>query len=173
MQLTAKQSLAVVVTCLAPFCLGNSNQGGCQNTNDVQTQQQEVILAQANDAVGMPAITNFAAKRLLKRTYELADKQVPTISYVFDLQGRFHKFCDSLGYPVPYSTEYTSPDKEGHGQGTVVAQADPDTLFHAPSSDGTWVLCRKPGTTEMWPVYVEPKVTASPFPLPGAIDDAR
>jgi hypothetical protein len=171
MRLTAKQSLAVMAVCFAPFCMGASNYGvGCSNTNDRQSQAQEQILAQGNDAVGMPSITHFAAKRSLKRTYELADQSVPTITYMFDLNGHLHKLCDSISYPIPYSTEYTSPDKEGHGQGTVVAQADPDTLFHSPSSDGTWVLCLKPGTREVWPVYVEPKVTASPFPLPGVVE---
>jgi hypothetical protein len=150
----------------APLSMGNA---GCDDSDDRARNQQEQILNQANDAVGMPAITRFSAKRNLKRIYELADQQVPTISYFFDLQGHLHKLCDSFGYPIPYSTEYTNPLKP-YSQGLALGQADPDALFHAPSSDGTWVMCLKPGTKEVWPVYVEPKVTASPFPLPGVVE---
>ena len=57
---------------------------GCNNpsSDKVQRQQQEAIAMQATMSVGMPSITNFAEKRLLKDIYELRDKMQPTYTYL-------------------------------------------------------------------------------------------
>jgi hypothetical protein len=54
--------------------------------------------------------------------------------------------------------------------GTILAivaipQADPNGLFSPASAEGTWVLCKVPGKDDVKPVYIEDRVTVSPFPL--------
>ena len=48
----------------------------------------------------------------------------------------------------------------------MIPQAEPNGLFSPPSANGTWVLCSNPNKAgETMPVYIEPNVIVSPFPL--------
>lgn len=139
-------------------------------------RQQEQLSAEAASQVGMPSIVNFQEKRMMKQIIELRDRAISTQTYVIDLNGRLHKLCDSVGYGLPYSTQYTNPQKDiyyGTSSASHMAmpQADPNGLFSPSSADGTWVLCRDPEKDKaknrgVMPIYVEPHVVVSPFPLP-------
>lgn len=149
---------------------GDDCSGGSPTSDQVQNKKQEQLSLQAVESVGLPAITNFAEKRLLKEIYELRDTAITTTTYIVDLNGKLHKFCDSVGYGIPYATEYTNPQRaiEGitRGEFTTLPQADPNGLFSPPSADGTWVVCLDPANAKQtMPVYVEPRVIVSPFPL--------
>ena len=135
-----------------------------------QSQQQEAILQEGTSAVGMPAIRNFRERRLLKTILELRDQNdLSTYTYLWsDVHGRWVFFCNSVGYGVPYATQFTSPQKTvhvfEHGD-IVVPQADPNGLFSPASAEGTWIMCRDPKGHDVKPVYVEPRVIVSPFEL--------
>lgn len=144
-----------------------------QSSDKIQNQQQERLSKQSVQAVGLPAITNFQEKRILKDILELRDTpNLVTYTYITDLNGRLHKVCDSIGYGVPYATQYTNPQKlvwndgsNSNGGNIPIPQADPNGLFSPASADGTWVLCKVPGKDDVKPVYVEPHIVTSPFPL--------
>ena len=143
---------------------------GCDiepSSDDVQRQKQEQISQQGNQQVGMPAITNFAEKRMMKDILELRDQDVATTTYIVDLNGKTHKLCDSVGFGLPYATQFTNPQRVVHsGNGPVtLPQADPNGLFSPAAADGTWVQCVNPQTKKATVVYVEPRVIVSPFPL--------
>jgi hypothetical protein len=38
------------------------------------------------------------------------------------------------------------------------------------SAEGTWIMLIDPKTNEPHPVYIEPRVLISPFPLPTAVN---
>ena len=77
-----------------------------------------------------------------------------------------HKLCDSVGFGLPYSTQFTNPMKvPSHDRGVVLPQADPNGLFSPSSSDGTWVQCVNPKTNKVSVMYVEPRIVVSPFEL--------
>lgn len=139
-----------------------------------QTVQQNALLEEANKQVGMPNITHFQEKRFLKLILEMRDKEgLATITYTYSEQtGRLRKFCDSVGYGFPYATQFTSPQKPidpDYHDSAVIAQADPNGLFSPTAADGTWVMCQNPAKRdEVLPLYVEPHVVVSPFPLPQA-----
>jgi hypothetical protein len=137
-----------------------------------QRHQQEQVSQQSNAVAGFPAIENFGPKKTLKIVLELADKMSPTYSYVKDANGPFRKICDSMGYPIPYATQYTNPMKpaeKGTEGITTIPQADPTGLFSPAAADATWVLCLDPVTHQLAPFYEEEKVTTTPFPLKGAL----
>jgi len=142
-------------------------------SDQVAHQQQEQMSAEGNQSVGMPAITNFAQKREFKMILELADQEKPTITYQKDMNGRFHKICDSIGFPIPAATQYTNPQYiayKGSQVGVItLPQADPSGLYSPASADATWVLCLDPTTKKIAPFYAEDRVEASLFPLPGAL----
>jgi hypothetical protein len=149
---------------------------GCmeENVSDKREREQTALLTeQASTQVGMPGITRFTEKRNLKMLYELRDNpKLTTIAYIVDLNGKLHRFCDALGYGFPYATQFTNPQRDTYypvATGTTshfqMPQPEPNGLFMPAAADGTWVMCLNPETKEMHPVYVEPRVIISPFPL--------
>lgn len=158
---------------LLVFCCGDTASCNIPQTSDTaQNNQQEQLDSQAVQQVGMPNIIHFREKRILKRIYEDRDKELATTTYIVDLNGKLHKFCDSVGYPIPYATEYTSPQRpakswETYEQGNLaLPQADPNGLFSPADAEGSWVMCQNPkDPTDVAPVYAEPRLIGSPFPL--------
>lgn len=142
-----------------------------QRSSDVkQRDQQEVILKEATAQTGMPAITNFRERKLLKAIIELRDQDgLVTWTYTFsELSGQIKFFCNSVGYGIPYATQYTNPSKplgDFNNQASIIPQADPNGLFSPASAEGTWVMCKNPSGKDTRPVYVEPRVIVSPFSL--------
>lgn len=141
---------------------------GCVESSDSkQNKQQEELSMRSVESVGLPGITKFQEKRTLKQILELRDKEIATYSYTQDMNGRLHLLCKSVGYGIPYATQYTNPMRYS-SQGLALPQADPNGLFSPASADGTWVLCLNPETKQMSPVLVEPRLVVSPFPLTAA-----
>ena len=147
---------------------------GCDSpvptSDQIQNAKQEELSKQGVESVGLPAIKNFQEKRLMKDILELRDQpNLVTYAYIIDLNGHTHKVCDSIGYGLPYATQYTNPQRVAHSyqHESIVAipQADPNGLFSPTAADGTWVLCKVPGKDDVKPLYVEPHVIVSPFPL--------
>jgi len=137
-----------------------------------QHQAQEQISQHSNMVAGMPAVTNFFEKKLLKTIIEMRDDpKLNTYTYITDLNGHLHLRCNSIGYGIPYATQYTNPMRpaqayETHETGNItLPQADPNGLFSPQSAEGTWVLCKNPKSDDVKPVYFEDRVTVSPFPL--------
>jgi hypothetical protein len=141
----------------------------CDDSSDgKQRQQQERLLAEGTAQIGMPAIKNFRERKLLKDILELRDQSgLVTYTYVWnEMGGRLVFFCDSIGYGIPYATQYTNPLKADYQHSSaVIAQADPNGLFSPASAEGTWVMCKDPGGDSVQPVYVEPRIIVSPFKL--------
>ena len=148
---------------------------GCKNrqesSDSKQSKQNEVLLSEATAKVGMPAIKNFRERKLLKSILEMRDQaNVITYTYLFsEMTGEYKFFCQSMGYGLPYATQFTSPQKLAHPNwrdSSVLPQADPNGLFSPTSASSTWVLCSNPkDPTEVKPLYLEPLIIVSPFPL--------
>lgn len=140
------------------------------SSDHTQQEQQERILKEGRSQVGMPAIVNFRELKLLKEIYELRD-QASFVTYTYlwnEFNGKLVFFCQSIGYPIPYSTQFTAPGKpfgSDYHALTTVPQADPNGLFSPPSAEGTWVLCKNPKGDDVRPIYAEPRIVTSPFKL--------
>ncbi len=148
------------------LCVGLIILCGCEPSSDEEQRvKQEQLNKQSNQQVGMPSIVNFQEKRTYKNIIELRDTEVKTTTYTQDMNGKLHKLCSSIGYGIPYATQYTNPVRISRGGGHTLPQADPNGLFSPSSADGTWILCLNPETKRMSPIYVEPKVIVSPFAL--------
>lgn len=158
---------------LVLFVAGWADPSGCdrdEGSDKKQQVQQEAILAEGTATIGMPAIKNFRERRLLKMILELRDQNdVTTYTYVWnEYQGTWVFFCNSIGYGIPYATQFTNPEKVYHPyQSAIVTmpQADPNGLFSPSSAEGTWVMCKDPKGPDVKPVYLEPRLIVSPFEL--------
>jgi hypothetical protein len=141
-----------------------------KSTSDQLQHDQQEVLLQAATATGMPAIVNFAERKMLKRILEIRDQAINTTTYIVDMNGRPHKICDSIGYGFPYSTQFTNPSQNPL-KDVVISQAEPNGLFSSPTSEGTWISCVDPANKHnIQVVYVEPRVIVSPFPLSASSD---
>ena len=143
---------------------------GCdeQNSDSVQRQQQEQLLMEGTAQVGMPAIHNFRERRMLKDILELRDQEgLVTYTYLQSMDGHLHFLGQTVGYGIPYATQYTNPQKPTRAYGGIATlpQADPNGLFSPASAEGTWILMKDPNGTDVKPLYVEPRIVVSPFKL--------
>jgi len=148
---------------------------GCDITpssvDQKQAAAQAKILAEQNRQLGLPNITNFTQKRTLKDIQEQCDR-ADNVLYAYtysEVTGKFTFLGKCIGYPIPFSTQYTNPTvtvdvSERYGI-EQLPQADPNGLFMPSSADASWIMLINPKTNKPAPVYVEPKVTVSPFPL--------
>jgi hypothetical protein len=137
-------------------------------TDDQQATAQR--MKEMRGQVGLPAITNFTEAKFAKLTAELRDQEIRTWTYYLDLNGNRHLLCESVGYGLPYSVQVTNPEVYYH-TGATLPQAEPNGLFMPESADATWVLCSD-GKGGVAPVYSEPTLIVSPFPL-GHVDAAK
>lgn len=151
----------VLIALTAETCTGDSD--------TVQRVAQEKILAEGSAQTGMPAIVNFRERKLLKEILELRDQEnISTYTYIVaEMTGQLVLLGKSIGYGIPYSTQYTNPMKPGYvsSNSYTIPQADPNGLFNPASSSGTWVMLVDPTTSKPRVVYIEPMVIVSPFPL--------
>ena len=132
-----------------------------------QSRQTAELQNESNRQVGMPGISNFTEKRLLSQLYELRDQQdLTTYTYAVDYEGRLWHVCDSIGYGIPFSAQFSNPERPFRTTVGVtgIPQPEPNGLWPPTSSSATWIVCASPDG-EFQPVYVEPSITVSPFPL--------
>ena len=138
-----------------------------QTSTQIERQKQEEMSKRGVESVGFPSITNFAEKRMMKDIIELRDRNTPTTTYLVGMNNQLTKLCDSVGYGLPYATQYTNPQRisdYAHGV-AAIPQADPNGLYSPASADGTWVLCVDHKDGKAKPLYIEPRIIVSPMPL--------
>jgi len=139
------------------------------SSQDIEENKTEELVQESYRQIGMPNITKFTQKRTLKMIYELCDKEdLITYAYLFNkMSGKFVFIGKAIGYGIPFSAQYTNPDKIVGGRcncSKVISQADPNGLYMPTSSSATWLLLldknNKPRV-----VYIEQELFVSPFPL--------
>lgn len=138
--------------------------------------QQEKMAKEGERQTGLPAITNFTEKRMVKWLYELRDQpNYRTYTYITTMNGQLIKICDSVGYGISASIQYSNPEKVVDYESFVgdyvdthigtLPQAEPNGLFMPQGLAATYVMCVVPDKDEVQAVYLEPDIIVSPFPL--------
>ena len=139
---------------------------GCDvsNADRAQTEATDRMMAEANSILGLPTISNWTEKRLLKTLYELRDQEgLQTFTYTQALDGSLRFLCNSVGYGMPFSAQYSNPERMIRtSSGATLPQPEPNGLFMPEGLSATWVLCIDPQGTPR-PVYLEPVIVVSPF----------
>lgn len=167
-----KPIIACMISLAAMITLSGCDMNPAPPSSDqVQRHAQEQLSAQSNATVGMPSIVNFQEKRILKDILEKRDQSITTITYTQDLNAGLHKLCDSVGFGISAATQYTNPQRLASGENSrgyalvTIPQADPNGLFSPASTEGTWVMCKDPNSDKVAPVYAEPRIIVSTFPM--------
>ena len=160
----------MMVMVMTVFCFSACD--GTQTAEDTQKTQTNAALDQMNKQLGMPNIKNFQEKKLLKQVYELRD-QSNLICYAYILNqydGKLVYQGKCMGYGLPYSTEYTNPQKLSgdYHDSTALPQADPNGLYAPTSADATWmVMINDDGTKSV--EYCEPNIIVSQTKKPARL----
>lgn len=179
---TKRMSVAMA----AALVLGATILAGCNietkaaspSADALQAKQTAEMVKAAAQSVGMPNITNFTEKRFAKLIYELKDQEVATYTYTVDMQGRLHFLCNSIGYGVSASVQYSNPERVLHGShrstygaygAVTIPQPEPNGLFMPEGLAATYVICTD-GKGNLKPIYSEPELIVSPFQLKTAGD---
>lgn len=170
---TLRVLVVVLLTAIVAACAPDSS------SSDIQRDRQEKMAAEGVAQVGMPAIKNFRELKFAKDIQEMRD-QTGLVTYTYlwsDFQGKLAFFCNSIGYGLPYATQFTAPEtmqtyklqRTGGGEryygATRLPQAEPNGLHTPASAEGTWVQCKDPNGKDVRPVYIEPRVIVSQFKL--------
>jgi hypothetical protein len=149
----------------------------CDRTQSAEQKQSiatEKLLAEVNNKIGMPNIKNFQQKKLMRLIQEQCDRE-DLVCYAYlqsALSGKLVFVGKCIGFGVPFSAQFTNPETlkkfnvAGGWHREVMPQADPNGLYMPTSSSATWLMMIDPKSKEPRPVYFEPTITVSPFPLP-------
>lgn len=144
-----------------------------KNSDQILGDQQEATMDEANAQIGFPGVNKFTQKKLFKQIFELCD-QADLICYAYlynEMQGKVVFMGKCAGYGIPFSTQYTNPENlkkfivRGGYEYHVVPQADPNGLFMPTTSNATWVILQNPFTGDLAPLFCEPNLIISPWPL--------
>lgn len=152
------------------FALAACAEGAPSADQQEAAQTKKLTAEAANSVGGLPAITNFYEKRLLKEIYERRDQaDLTTYAYTQGMDGRLTCLGQAIGYGVPYSTQYVNPAREvngANGRGYAMPQPEPNGLFTPDGMSATWLQLVSPdGKIQV--VYVEPTIVVSPFKITG------
>lgn len=154
----------------------------CYQADEARTRQAQATRTMTDNAdreVGMPRISAFQERRFAREIMEARDTTVTTYAYVQDLNGHLHCLGQAIGYGLPYGVQFTAPEypqwlRPGGQEGMpadayLVSQAEPNGLYMPDNAEASWVRLVNPATGRATPVYVESRLTISPFPLPAAL----
>lgn len=149
---------------------------GCdKHKSDADEKQAQATKSRMDEAfaqVGMPAIVNFKELKDAKMIAELRDQEnLVCYAYLYNqMKGELVFIGKCLDYGLPYSVQMTNPERTVHRQtygggsfGTL-PQAEPNGLFMPEGLSATWLMMIDENG-EARPVYVEPQILVSPFPL--------
>lgn len=144
---------------------------------DVQPSAESVETAAVTDnleeisrQVGMPFIDDFFEKKMAKQIFELRDNaDLLTYCYITNLDGQFVYLGRCVGFGLPYSVQYTNPEKISrvYSSGPVtLPQADPNGLYMPEGLSATWLMLVNEETGEPEIIYTEPSIVVTQSKLP-------
>ena len=165
-----KKKIAIILMALMimGFLVGCST---TESVDKVQRQQTEEIMQEINRQIGMPNIHNFYEKKLAKDIFELRD-DANLITYVYtqSMDGKFIYIGKGIGFGLPYSVQYTNPERiawsSSQGGAATLPQADPNGLFMPDGLSATWIILINEETGEREVMYTEPNLVVTQSKLP-------
>lgn len=162
--------IVIVVIVIGILFIDDSN----KDINKQETKYQEELMQQANDEIGMPEITEFFEKKMLKEIFEMRDdSNLINYLYTYSMEGKYIYVGKSVGFGIPLTTQYTNPEVKSanYSDATALPQADPNGLYSSASSSATWVMLINETTGERGICYFEQEITTSSFKLPKRLCD--
>lgn len=160
-----KQTIIVLVAVLVFVLLTAQD---CADTN-VQKELAQQDLGQASllNNQPVPDLGGYSFERdIVIKTYLARNRTIATYTYTMtEIDAKIIEICASIGYPIPYATQLTNPQRTaypGYRDSAVVGNPEPNGLYSPDSAEGTLVNCVNPDGS-VTPTYWEPRVFAFPY----------
>lgn len=134
------------------------------NSNYTETQQQEAGVNAIVQNQPVPDLGGYSFERnIVIETYLARNHTIATYAYMFTMDGKIVEICPSIGYPIPYSTQLSAPEKLAYSSsGAVIPQSEPNGLYPPSDAAATLVQCVNPDGS-VSPTYIEWYVLAFPY----------
>jgi hypothetical protein len=158
MQMKRIVLVLVLLSLVLSGCLATSS-------NDIERAQSETAQMSIIQNQPAPDLGGYSFEReIVIQTYLARNNTIATYAYMFTMDGKLIEICPSIGYPIPYSTQITSPDKGEvfYGESLVLQNAEPNGLYPPGDAAATLVQCTNEDGS-VTPVYIEWYVLAFPY----------
>lgn len=131
--------------------------------NQIETEQQDRAVSSIVQNQPIPDLGGYSFERqIVIETYLARNNTIATFSYLFTFDGKIVEICPSIGYPIPYSTQLTAPEKPTPGYSLTVPQSEPNGLYPPENAAATLVQCvNSDGSVS--PTYIEDNIMAFPY----------
>ena len=161
-----KKIAALIVTAALLFVACGPEQTTSVNSDQNETNAQ---LSQYQAVQPVPFFNWSMMRQVLIDIYQAQNESRQTWAVFVANNGTPIFSCESVGYPIPATTQLTNPSQVVTGDGVggnnyaygTVGQMEPNGTYTGDSL-GTYVLCVRPDGT-LSPVYSEPYVMMFPF----------
>ncbi len=158
-----KKILSVILVLGLVVSLAGCNFDIEKDATDIQKEETKKLMTEAQNQIGMPNINHFSERKLLKKVLEKCDDpNLITYLYTVNLEGKLVYQGRGIGFGVPYSVQYTNPQKiedwTSGGGYAILPQADPSGLFKPDGLSATWYLMVDEETGENYVEYFEPDI---------------
>lgn len=144
---------------------------GCGDPTSAQIEQSQQELANKQIVRNQPPpdLGGWSFERhIVTELYKARNRTISTYTYtIIEYTGQIVEVCPSIGYPIPYSTQLTNPEKieDRYQSGyAILPNPEPNGLYPPSSAEATIINCVNPDGS-LSPVYFEPRVFASPFKI--------
>ena len=142
---------------------------GCMSLSpsvaDVEQQQQYSGAMAIVQNQPVPDLGGYSFERqIVIETYLARNNTIATYAYMISMDGKIIEICPSIGYPIPYSTQLTNPQKieSPMSYGVILPNAEPNGLYPPDNAVATLVQCVNPDGS-VSPTYIEWYVLAFPY----------
>jgi hypothetical protein len=157
--------ISILIIGLVAVGCGAVEQGSSIDRENAAVEDQQKHLL---DLYPVPYFDTSQERSIMIQLYQLRnDARITHSVIVSDGTGTPKFDCPSIGFPIANDVQLTNPDVViGNNQGgfTTIAQPEPNGLFSADSSWGTWVMCAE-GDGQIAPIYNEAVTITFPFPV--------
>jgi len=175
--------LLIFITCVAGQCGETVVNEVDKEQSKLQQEAQKQMIIKMD---GLPEITNWTEAKTLKDIIE--DRDDPKLICYWYMYNEYSGLLmyqgKCKGYGIPYSTQFSNPEKvvdmegqigvtwDGWALGTL-PQAEPNGLFTASSSSATWVNAISEDGKTSQVEYVEPLIVVTKVKKPARLCDPK
>jgi hypothetical protein len=149
--------LLAVTAFILTSCVGS-------DTSAIEQSQQTGAVNAIIRNQPIPDLGGYSFERqIVIETYLARNNTIATYAYMFTMDGKIVEICPSIGYPIPYSTQLSNPERvDSYSQSITLPNAEPNGLYPPGDAAATLVQCVQPDGS-VSPVYIEWYVLAFPY----------
>jgi hypothetical protein len=136
------------------------------DTSAIEQGQQKAAVNAIIQNQPIPDLGGYSFERqIVIETYLARNNTIATYAYMISMDGKIIEICPSIGYPIPYSTQLSNPERvDSYNYSITLPNAEPNGLYPPADAAATLVQCVNPDGS-VSPTYIEWYVLAFPYQI--------